>query len=562
MSVLGGIFGEQSYLDNPAQWLVDGLGLGRRTRSGENVTPEKALTMSTYFAILRVLAEDMGKTPFNVIRDTGERTREIATDHPVQRLLTEEPSPDLIPQTFFELGTQFAAGWGGGYFEIERRGATPIAFHFIHSGFVTPKRDDDYRIVYDVFDPEDRRRVIRFDADDILHIRGFGDSLNGYSLARYGAESIGLSLAAQAFGAMFFGNGARTDVVLTHPKRLDAPAHERLRESWKKTYGGNNAFTPAILEEGMTVEKLSIPPEEAQFLETRKFQAEEMCRWGRVNPNKIQIWDKANYNTFEHAEIMHVNDTLMPWAKRWQQEIKRKCIPEPGVYVKADFRNHLRGDHSARSAYYRELFNIGGLSQNDIRWLEDMNPIGPEGDTYYVALNMGPSEQTSKGSTDPKPAVPASSGFGATQDDADEEQARRAMGPVIEAEIARMLRKEQSAVNRLMSRYEKDRDGFVAALSKFYIEHRGDVVEALTPCASAVVELLGGGIEATPWMRALAWYVDEHVSESTAGALMAYGDRANWAFGCDRPASAAVALVSEIALRARTVRAKDDRNAA
>lgn len=440
----------------------------RRTGSGETISPQRALTLSAYFACIRVIAEDVAKLPVHVFESMIPRGKRALYDHPVYRLLHDTPNPEQTAYTFRETMTQWALGWGNGYAEIERdQGGRPVALWPIHPSRVRLLRINGklyYRVSVDL----DRNALkVQVEAVDIplgdmLHIRGMGSDLVGYSIAAYAAESIGVALAAEGFGAAFFKNGASASGVLTHPGKLSETAQDNLRASWKKLYGGATGEKLAILEEGVKYEQISIPPDEAQFLETRQFQVEEICRWFRVSPHKIQHLLRSTFSNIEHLSIEHVTDTLMPWLVRWEQEVKRSLIIDPKVRLAHNVNGLLRGDANARANWYRTMVNIGALSPNDVREYEDENPIsGPGGDEYYMQMNMSTLARIAAGevvSATPAQKVttaPADDG-GATADAAAERVERRAqfmaqvtaMRGVFLAEADRILRNEVLAVQR------------------------------------------------------------------------------------------------------------------
>lgn len=493
MSIFGTLFASETGEQRDAQgWVVDTIS-GRKTNSGEYVTPMSAMGLSAYFACLRCISEDAGKLPLNVYRRRADRGKDKLTEHPVYRLLHDAPSEELTAMSFREMLTHWAMSWGGGYAEIQRDGGGgPVAMYPIHPSRVTPARDKSGAIVYVVKNNDATQTVIGM--GDMLHIRGLGDTLNGYSVLRLASESIGLGLAAQTFGAAFFGNGTSLTGVLTHPGKLNADAQNRLRSSWAERYqGAQNAGKPAILEEGMKFERMGIPPEEAQFIETRQFQVEDICRWFRVPPHKIQHLERATNNNIEHQGIEYVTDALMPWLVRWEQECKRKLLAnERDVIPEHLVAGLLRGDSAARSTYYRERFNIGTLSQNDIRELENENPID-NGDTYFVALNMANSKTVANGtasadakpaSADAKPAEPSP----AKADTLD--LFKKTSARVTAAAVAGAVRKETMAVARAGEKHAADPAAFTAWADKFYADHREHLFNAMIEPALSLAELL------------------------------------------------------------------------
>ena len=381
---------ENPALNDPNTWLVDWFG-GRKTVSGERVTSETAMTLSVYYACLRNVAEDMGKLPLILYKRLDPRGKDRATSHPLYRLLHDEPNSEMCSVTFVETLQHHAAAWGNGYAEIERDGANrPISLWPIHPSRVMVKRNSS-RLYYEVRvdDLNAPARVVAMDAENIFHLRGLGPSgVEGYSVLRLAAETIGLTIAAQKFGAAFFANGANPGGLLTHPSKLSPEAAKRLRESWEaKHAGASNTHRVAVLEEGMKWEKMGVPPEEAQFLQTRQFQVEDVCRWFRMPPSKVGHLERAQgWSTLETMNRDYVTDTLMPWAARWRQEIARKLLAEKErdvYFAEFLFLALLQADAKDRAEFYTKMLGNGSMSPNDIREAENMNPIDG-GDIYLV----------------------------------------------------------------------------------------------------------------------------------------------------------------------------------
>lgn len=382
--------------DGAAFDIVPGSAFARRTSSGEYVSPAKAMTLSVWFACVRAIAEDVGKLPLIVYRRVGPN-KERASNTPLYRLLHDAPNPEQNAGAFRETINGWAESWGNGYAEIQRASdGTPIALWPIHPSRARVCRFEG-SLYLDVYG-EGSTPSVRLPYRDVIHIRGFGDDpLCGLSVAGLAAESLGVSLAAQQYGASFFGNGANPSVVLTHPGKLSEVAQANLRESWKKRHSGSkNANGVAVLQEGIKLEKLTIPPEEAQFLETRQFQIPEIARWFRMPPHKVQDLSRSTFSNIEHQATEYLSDTLMPWLVRWEQELSRKLMDDrqrEEFAIEHLVDAILRGDLTARSNYYRTMIQIGALSPDEARARENLNPIpGGAGARYYVQGAMVPLE--------------------------------------------------------------------------------------------------------------------------------------------------------------------------
>lgn len=367
--------------------LLKAMGAGAATKAGVSVTPDSALNYTAVLAGVRILAESVASLPALVYERTGEGRRR-ASGHGLYGLLHDAPNRRQTSFEFFELGMAHLVLWGNFYAEIERNGRGQVLA-------LWPLRPD--RMTVDV--APDGRRVYRYAnepvADEaILHVAGLGgDGVTGYSLIRLAREAVGLGLATQEFGATVFQNGAVPGIVLKHPGSLSDKAYNRVKDSWNERHMGlENAHKAAILEEGMGVDKIGIPPEDAQFLETRRFQVEEIARILRIPPHMMAMTDKAaTYASVEQFAIQFVRDTIRPWLKRWEAALGLQLMDgaeRQRFYIEFLVDDLLRGDTQTRYQAYATGRQWGWLSANDIRRLENLERIDG-GDAYMVPLNMG-----------------------------------------------------------------------------------------------------------------------------------------------------------------------------
>jgi HK97 family phage portal protein len=375
---------------------LDGLALalsGSQTVTGRRVSTEGALQQVTVFACVRLIAEAIGMLPLVLYRRLQPRGKERATDHPLYTLLHDLPNPEL---TALELGETLAghlALWGNAYCEIEydgagkRRALWPLRPDRM-SVEVNDENEREY--VYDLPNGE-RVGLPRF---RVWHVRGWGtDAWVGKSPVALARESIALSIATEEFGGRFFGNGSRPGGILKTDKRLSDDAAKKMQARWETAHGGlSNVHRVAVMEEGVEWQAIGIPPEEAQFLETRKFQETQICQVYRVPPHLIGITDRStSWGTgIEQQGIGFVTFTLLPYLLRISQSVSRDLLKaeERRTY----FAEHLtaaleRGDLTTRYAAYNTGRQGGWLSVNDIREAENLNPI-EGGDGYLEPLNM------------------------------------------------------------------------------------------------------------------------------------------------------------------------------
>ena len=457
-----------------------------RTIAGESVTPDSAMGLSTYWACLRNISEDIAKLPFIVYRRLA-RGKERDTMLPAYRLMHDQPNRNMAAFTLRERMTALALGWGYAVAEIERgMDGSPVAVHPIHSSRIRPLYDANgtrfWRVqnnpgvspsTYDIADT------------DALVIEGF----EGRSILANSKEGVALGLAAQAFGAAYYGNGMGLSVAIMHPGKLSQTAHANMRKSWADMHQGpRKAHTPFIGEEGVKIEKMSVPADEAQFLETREFQVEDVCRWFRMPPNKVGHYKRAQgWSTLESTNTDYVTDTLMPWTEKWELECDRKLFFEAQrstYFCEHLFTGLLRGDSGARVSFYAGLFNIGVLSQNDIRELENMNPI-EGGDTYYVPLNMRASDEV----------VTTEMGGAATgeSDDGMDAKLARTHTEIIASSLNPCVSKEAKAVERAAEKFATDPSAFNSWCDKFYVEHVAYIEQQILPGVRSLVTLAGSG---------------------------------------------------------------------
>jgi HK97 family phage portal protein len=356
-----------------------------------------------------VISKSIAILPWTVFEKTPTG-RNSADGHPVNWLLHKQPNPEMTPFHFKQALMSHVLTWGNGYAEIERDGmGRPVWLWPITPDRVTPDRNEAGQIIYRVWNGTGAPSILP--AENVLHIRGLGfDGLVGYSVIKMAAESIGLGLAMQDFGASFFGNGAHMGGILQHPQRLSPEATKNLEDSFKRRVGGKNSLGIFIAEEGMTYTRMGIPPNDAQFLESRTAQVLDICRWYGVPPHKLAELGRATWANIESQGIEFVTDTLQSWITQFEEEANIKLFgrQQRGVfYTKFNLAALLRGDMASRYAAYAVAHNNGWLNGDEIRAFEELNPIpGGLGKLYLVPANMMTREQMEKGPAEPKPPTP------------------------------------------------------------------------------------------------------------------------------------------------------------
>jgi len=402
MSIFG-LFGkkeERATLARPATWLVNALS-GGSTASGITVNENTALNSSAVFAAVRLLSEAVASLPLHTY-ERLEDGKQRAVDHPVAGLLSKRPNDWMTSYALRETMMGHVLTWGNGYAEIVRDGSgNPTALLPITPDRVRVGVDDASNVIYIVDE------TVQLAADDMLHVSGLGfDGLVGYGIITLARNSIALGLAAEQFGGSFFSNGARLGGVLEHPGKMSKEASDRLRESWTAAHSGSSrAGSTALLEEGLKWTQLSISQQDAQFLETRRFQVEEIARWFGIPQHLLGSMSGATFSNIEHQQIEFVTHTLRPWLVRWEQEISRKLFIGDDFYPEFVVDGLLRGDTKTRYESYRIAREAGWMSINEIRALENKSAI-PEGDTYIQPLNMGTLTEEPAAADDRSWAVP------------------------------------------------------------------------------------------------------------------------------------------------------------
>ena len=366
------------------------------TSSGKPVNETTAMQMTAVYSCVRILSETVAGLPLNVYKYNDSGGKEKAFKHPLYRLLHDEPNPEMTSFAFRETLMSHLLLWGNAYAQIIRnaRGEV-IALYPLMPNKMTVDRDQNGRLFYlyqrGLEDPSTlgKSTQVSLSPSDVLHIPGLGfDGLIGYSPIAMARNAIGLAIATEEYGAKFFANGAAPSGVLEHPGTLKDP--QRIRDSWNAAHqGSENAHKIAVLEEGLKYTPIGISPEQAQFLETRKFQINEIARIFRVPPHMLADLEKSSFSNIEQQSLEFVKYTLDPWVVRWEQSMCRVLLSEsekPAYFIKFNVDGLLRGDYASRMSGYATARQNGWMSANDIRELENLDRIAPElgGDLYLI----------------------------------------------------------------------------------------------------------------------------------------------------------------------------------
>jgi HK97 family phage portal protein len=367
---------------------------GGPTESGEHVTPLRAMQNAAVYSCVRVLGESVAQLPFGIYKSRDDGGSDKRPDHPLYRLIHHQPNEW---QTSFEFREYLMAclNLRGNFYAFKNVVGSGSRKRIIEllplpPDTVKPKQDDKWNITYEVRFPN--RDIQLVPKGNIIHVKGLSlDGFTGVSPIRYQRESIGLAMAAEKHGARTFKNGALPGGVLKHPKHLTEDAARRLKESWEACYGGENMGKTAVLEDGMEWVKMSMTNEDAQYLETRKYQRSEIAGIYRVPAHMINDLEKATFSNIEHQALDFVVHSLTPWLVRIEQAFWRDLLTadeqDQGYYFRFNVDGLLRGDSKSRAEALKIQRQNGIINANEWRALENMNPI-EGGDVYLTPLNM------------------------------------------------------------------------------------------------------------------------------------------------------------------------------
>ena len=369
------------------------------TAAGRNVNERTSMQVTAVYACVRILSEAIASLPLNVYQYGENGSKEKIYNHPLYHLLHDEPNPEMTSFIFRETMMSHLLLWGNAYAQIIRNGkGEVVGLYPLLPNKMDVSRNKAGRLIYtyrrnsDEAGAKKRDEEVVLKREDVLHIPGLGfDGLIGYSPIAMAKNAIGIAIATEEYGATFFANGATPGGILEHPGVVKDP--EKLRQSWKSQFSGKNSHSVAVLEEGMTFKQMAIPPNEAQFLETRKFQINEIARIFRVPPHMVGDLEKSSFSNIEQQSLDFVMYTLNPWIVRWEQAMQQALLlpsEKSQLFFRFNVDGLLRGDYQSRMNGYAVARQNGWMSANDIRELENMNPIPAEegGNLYLINGNL------------------------------------------------------------------------------------------------------------------------------------------------------------------------------
>ncbi len=398
MGILQGIFKPR---DKPKN-LGSSSFIWGNSSAGKVVNEHTAMQMTAVYSCVRILSEAIAGLPLFLYKYGEDGSKEKYLDHPLWRVLHDEPNPEMTSFVFRETMMNHLLLSGNAYAQIIRnaRGEV-VALYPLMPNRMRVDRDSQGRLYYRYTKNSDdapevgknKQSDVILAPSDVLHVLGLGyDGLVGYSPIAMAKNAVGLAMAAEEYGAKFFANGAAPSGVLEHPGTIKDP--ERIRQSWQSTFGGSsNSNKIAVLEEGLKYTPIAISPEQAQFLETRKFQINEIARIFRVPPHMLADLEKSSFSNIEQQSLEFVKYTLDPWVIRWEQAMNKALLLDSEkrtVFTKFNVDGLLRGDYASRMQGYSVGIQNGFMSPNDVRVLENMDLIPDElgGNRYMCNGNM------------------------------------------------------------------------------------------------------------------------------------------------------------------------------
>ncbi len=491
---------------NPDEWLFEAMG-AMPTFAGVKVSEQTAMRATAVFAAVRIYAEGVASLPL-VLYERMKRGKRRAEEHPMYQLLHDAPNPLQTSFTFRERVQTWLTLWGNGYASIARDGRkTAKELYSLPTNRVRPRLLRGGReLVYDV--TTDEKGTITLPREDILHIPGLGtDGISGFSPIAMARQAIGTLLATEEHAARFFGRGAHFDIVLETDSELSDVAYKRVRKDWVKDQEGlGNVYRTPILEGGLKVKPITMPHDDAQFLETRKFQVAEIARIYNLPPHLLREMGAATYTNIEHQSLEYVIFSLMPWLKRWEQELNRKLLtPEERKRYFFEFLvdGLLRGDIKTRHETYKTGIQSSYYSINDILEMENRPLLeGKVGDVHFMPINMVPVEQSVGVAAGSAPAGEGN-GNGATNNRPagaratpllSRKRLQRAYGQIFSSSLGWVLRREIRAARRALntSWNEHDPEKFAKWVTDFYLDNPHYVAGAIQPALRSYAELLAG----------------------------------------------------------------------
>ena len=530
MGILTRAFEKRSQLTDPEPWLLKALGY-RPSVSGVSVSENRAVNSSVVWRAVTLLGGTIGSLPLPVYVRKKPRGKERDSGHRLYYTLHDRPNPEMSSLTWRAMGIANQLIWGNWYNEIEfDRHGYPVNLWPLPPWRTRPARTNKRALFYEVTLLDGTTKKLH--PRQVLHVKNlYIDGDEGMSCLRAGREAIGLGLAAEEFGSRFFGEGANVGGIAEHPGKLGETAYKNLQTSLNEKYAGlGKSHRIMLLEEGMKYQRTGIPPNEAQFLETRKFQVAEIGRFFFITQlHKLGDLERATFSNIEEQGIDFVVDTIRPLLVNIEQEFNYKLFYDVGQednFTEFVVDGLLRGDSKARAEFYNKLFQIGGFSVNDILELENRNPIGEEGDERFVPMNMVPLKRALE-EPDPPPAAPEPEGnsrrIPEKRSAATRFRIAQSYRRIFEDVGRRIVKREEADIMRKARELlgNRNKDSFLEWLEQFYKKHpdyvKRQMLPAVTSLAEAIQAEVAGELDVEGGMTPeLEKFTQEYVEAFTA----------------------------------------------
>ena len=530
-------------LSRPESWFLSFIGADE-TQSGTKVNEWTALQVSAVYACIRILSETVATVPLQFYRRL-DRGKERAYDHPLYDVLHNQANDEMSAFLWRETMQGHLGGWGNAYSEIQRNSKGEVVGLWpLLPDRTYPKRKDG-KVYYETTIGSKSFLLPR---EKVLHIPAFGfDGLVGYNPVYMARESIGMALATEEYGGRLFANDARPGGYLKHPGKLSPTARKNLVQGWEDRHSGlSNKHRLAVLEEGMEFQTVGIPPQESQFLQTRKFQITEIARWYRMQLHKIGEMESATFSNIEQQAIEFVVDTMLPWFSRWEAAIKTQLLTKrerQEYFAEFLIEGLLRGETKARFDSYAIARQWGWMSANDVLESENRNPLpGEQGDIYLVPMNMVPASQAGQ---EPEVTPERARLAAAEQRNAKGKGAKirlklaRSFERVFADAALRVVKREKADISRQAKKMlERSEQEFTNWLEEFYREAPEWAQKMLMPALLSYAEAMqaqaasevGADVGMTPelekWMDGYAAIWARNYTASSQGQLQAVVRRA------------------------------------
>jgi len=391
-------------------------------QAGVTVTEDTALTLAEWWACVSVISRTIAALPWHVYQKTGAGREPV--DGTVSWLLNNRPNPEMSAFSFREVLMSHVLNWGNAYAEIERDMAGRVMSLWpLPPDRVEPKRTAAGALVYEVRAEGGQAYLLQ--PESVFHLHGMGfDGIVGYSPVRMAARSIGVGIAQDTFAGAFYQNGTQMGATVELPANMSAAQIKDTEAYYNEAHGGPaKAFRVKVAAAGTKVHAMGMPLNDAQFIESRAFTVTMAARWLGVPPHKIADLSRSTNNNIEHQGIEFVTDAIVPWATRLEQEANAKLFgarAQGHIYTRLNVNGLMRGDAKSRAEFYRTMTQIGAMSINEVRALEEMNGIGPDGDQYLVQLNQTTLDKLVNA---PEPQPAAAPALAPPDDDTEDEPA-------------------------------------------------------------------------------------------------------------------------------------------